>query len=68
MDSGGQMSREWDGAVQDVVAYVPKLLDAYAELWELSQALLASVEEWKRQGSGGQLLVADEGEVRQFGG
>jgi hypothetical protein len=47
--------------------YVPKLIDSWAELWGLSQVLLASVEAWKAQGSGGQLLVADEGEVRQFG-
>jgi len=50
-----------------IVDYVPRLIDAYAELWEISQALLASVEQWKAQGSGGQLLVADGGEVRQFG-
>lgn len=47
--------------------YVPRLIKQYEELWEMSQSLLAAVEQWKAQGEGGQLLVADESEVRQFG-
>lgn len=49
-----------------IVTLVPKLLDAYADLWELSIALTKAVEQWKSEGQGGKLLVADEHEVRQF--
>lgn len=57
-------SRENAEIIRD---YVPRLIKQYEELWELSQSLLAAVEQWKAQGEGGQLLVADESEVRQFG-
>lgn len=43
--------------------YVPRLIKQYEELWEMSQGLLAAVEQWKAQGEGGQLLVADTKDV-----
>jgi hypothetical protein len=48
--------------------YVPKLISQYEQLWEMSQALLQAVEQWRSEGQGGKLLVADEKEVREFGG
>lgn len=43
--------------------YVPRLIKQYEELWEMSQSLLAAVEQWKAQGEGGQLMVADTKDV-----
>lgn len=73
LDSYRRSSFDGDAAVQieenhaeTVRLLVPKLLDAYADLWELSIALTKAVEQWKQEGQGGKLLVADGQEVRQF--
>lgn len=73
LDSYRRSSFEDDAAVQieenhaeTVRLLVPKFLDNYAQLWELSIALTKAVEQWKSEGRGGKLLVADEHEVRQF--
>jgi len=56
---------KWVKAWADpILALTPRLLDAYAELWELSQGLLGAVEQ-AAAGSG--LLVADSVEVQRFG-
>lgn len=53
-------SRENAEIIRD---YVPRLIKQYEELWDLSQSLLAAVEQWRAQGEGGQLLVADTKDV-----
>lgn len=53
-------SRENAEIIRD---YVPRLIKQYEELWDMSQSLLAAVEQWKAQGEGGQLMVADTKDV-----
>lgn len=64
---GPHCQEEAQEVFKAVTELVPKLLDAYAELWEMSIALTQAVEQWKSEGLGGKLLVADESEVRDFG-
>ncbi len=64
---GPESPAEAEEAFRIVSTLVPKLLDAYAELWDMSIALTQAVEQWKSEGQGGKLLVADESEVREFG-
>ncbi len=66
-ESVARLKSYGDTEFEDIWILVPKLLDAYAELWEMSIALTQAVEQWKSEGQGGKLLVADESEVREFG-
>jgi len=54
----------WDDAsvwADPLLTLTPKLLDAYADLWELSQALLQAVEqEHDRQTSSGLILPGND--------
>lgn len=65
-DPGYRFTKRAKENMHTVITLVPKLIDAYADLWELSIALTKAVEQWKNEGQGGKLLVADEQEVRQF--
>lgn len=60
---GANSLEEVETVLSTIQNYVPRLIKQYEELWDMSQSLLAAVEQWKAQGEGGQLLVADTKDV-----